>query len=232
LVSGQGTNSITVNTASGFVSGNITVSGVNACGTGTSRSITITGYPAAAGPISGPINICPGATGVGYSVSTVAGASNYTWTLPSGVTLVSGAGTKQITVNYPSVTASGVAISVRTSNACGNSAVRTLGGISINSTFCAPRTAVAGETQNLSGLVVYPNPATDLVNLAFQAMKEGDYNLTMTDLTGRTFISINGYASTGLNMKTLETESLTSGSYIVRLTMNQESHTFKVVIQN
>jgi hypothetical protein len=222
-----------VNTVSGFVSGNITVSGVNACGAGTSRSLTITGYPAAAGPISGPVNICPGATGVAYSVSTVAGATNYTWTLPSGVTLTSGAGTKNITVNYPSVTASNLAISVRTSNACGNSAVRTLGGISINSTFCAPRTAVLpGETQNLSALVVYPNPASELVNLAFESMKEGDYNLILSDLTGRAFIAIDGYASTGVNTRMLETQNLTSGTYIIRLTMNEESHTFKVVIQN
>jgi len=80
--------------------------------------------------------------------------------------------------------------------------------------------------------VVYPNPASELVNLAFEAMKEGDYNLSMSDLTGRTFINIDGYAAAGLNTRTLETESLTSGTYIVRLTMNGENHTFKVVIQN
>ena len=100
ITSGQGTSTITVDVSGSFVSGSVFVSGVNGCGTVASRSVTITGAPGQAGLISGPVGVCPGATGVVYQVATVGGANNYTWTVPPSATITSGQGTKIITVDF------------------------------------------------------------------------------------------------------------------------------------
>ncbi len=99
LVSGQGTRSIQVSFASGFVSGSITVVANSAsCGTSPSRAVAVS---SAIASIGGPTNIC-GLTTATYSVSAGVG-SNYVWTLPEGMSISSGAGTNSITVsiNHP-----------------------------------------------------------------------------------------------------------------------------------
>jgi uncharacterized protein (TIGR02145 family) len=52
-----------------------------------------------AGPIAGPVNVCKPSTGVNYSISSLAHAVNYIWTLPPGITISSGAGTASINVD-------------------------------------------------------------------------------------------------------------------------------------
>ncbi len=54
--------------------------------TDTSQNITMTvnTAPATPGTISGNSSVCASATGLTYSISSVTGATSYTWTLPSG----------------------------------------------------------------------------------------------------------------------------------------------------
>jgi hypothetical protein len=78
IISGQGTNTITFSVANGFTGGIVTVNGINGCGSGSARSISILGAPGQPAPITGPVNVCPGQAGVIYEIPTVAGASLYT----------------------------------------------------------------------------------------------------------------------------------------------------------
>lgn len=65
------------------------------------KTVTAITPPAPAGNISVTGEFFPGATGITYEVSPITGATNgYTWTLPTGGTIVSGANTNKITVNY------------------------------------------------------------------------------------------------------------------------------------
>jgi polygalacturonase len=64
--------------------------------------LDVTCAAAAAGPISGPNWVRPIAGGVVYSISSVSGATTYTWTVPPGATIASGQGTTSIMVNYGS----------------------------------------------------------------------------------------------------------------------------------
>ncbi len=83
--------------------------------------ITITSPPVAPAAISGPINVCPGTNGVVYTISPVAGATSYSWSVPSWVTL-SGGGAS-VSLNFASTIAnSGTFVSVKSSNSCGTSA--------------------------------------------------------------------------------------------------------------
>ena len=87
-------------------------------------SITYTNgtIPSQPGVITGPASVCAGTTQT-YSISTVSGATSYSWTVPGGSTINSGNGTTSISVTFG--TSSGN-ISVTANNACGSSAAQTL----------------------------------------------------------------------------------------------------------
>jgi hypothetical protein len=71
--------------------------------TRTSVTLTINTAPATPGAISGPLDACPLVntnTVVTYSISPVAGATSYTWTVPVGVTIVAGQGTTSLDVTF------------------------------------------------------------------------------------------------------------------------------------
>lgn len=76
------------------------------------------GAPGQPGLISGPVSFCANQTGGVYSISPVPGAVSYTWTVPPGVSILSGQGTASITVDY---TNTGGAVSVTATNSCGTS---------------------------------------------------------------------------------------------------------------
>ncbi len=122
IVSGQGTASIAVDWSAISGSSTVSVTADNVCGSTQANSINVTllsGAPAAPALISGNDNPCPGV--LAYSVATVAGASDYIWTLSGGGTIVSGQGTNQISIDW---TTSGgpYTLSVVAENICGTSA--------------------------------------------------------------------------------------------------------------
>ncbi|WP_396189110.1 T9SS type A sorting domain-containing protein [Flavobacterium sp.] len=119
LVSGQGSNIILVSyDLSSFNSGIISVQGVNSCGTGVARTLSVS---TVSGSISGPATIC-GLTTATYSVPSDLG-NNFVWTLPQGMTITGGSGTSSITVGitHPIDFASGNQVSVSFTTACGGS---------------------------------------------------------------------------------------------------------------
>ncbi len=125
ISSGAGTNSIVVDFNQTAQSGNITVYGNSLCGNGPESPpyfVTVTQLPLAAGAISGVDSVCPGETGVPFSVSPVTNATGYTWNLPSGATIASGNNTNEITVDFDLFAVSGT-ISVNGINQCGTGIV-------------------------------------------------------------------------------------------------------------
>jgi uncharacterized protein (AIM24 family) len=72
--------------------------------------IIVSDAPDAAGSISGPTNVLPGQNGVSYSVPLINGANSYVWTIPSGATIVSGANTNNITVNFGSASSGNITV--------------------------------------------------------------------------------------------------------------------------
>ncbi len=120
------TNSITA-TAGG--AGNISVRANNGCGSGTARTLAVTGgaSPAAPGAITvsgGAATVCTGNTRT-YTTPLVSGLT-YTWTVPTGATIVSGQNSNSIQLSFTSSFVSGSALSVRAANGCGNSAATSI----------------------------------------------------------------------------------------------------------
>ncbi|MFL5753898.1 MAG: PKD domain-containing protein [Bacteroidia bacterium] len=114
LISGQGTNLITVNW--GATGGSISVTETNTCGNGTAVSFTVVvnTLPATT-PINGSPTVCPNSTNVIYSTNNTAG-STYNWTVPAGAAIISGQGNNAVIVNWGTTAGT---VSVTETNACG-----------------------------------------------------------------------------------------------------------------
>jgi len=228
IMSGQGTLSITVDFDGSYAGGNISVTATNTCGTGAARNMNVTGAPGLPGIISGDITICPGQSGVAYGVSTVSGASSYLWTLPGGTTITSGQGTKDILATWGTNPASGLNLSVNASNGCGTSANRVLNGISISISHCGPRFGDQGE---VTGLNVYPNPASDRAVIVFNSVDGADFNLKLVDISGRTIMNERGTAANGLNQREMNVSQMASGIYFVVIETNSVVEQIKMIVE-
>jgi PKD-like domain/SprB repeat/Secretion system C-terminal sorting domain len=144
IISGAGTNCITVQFNTGFTSGNITVKGQNCKGFSGSKSITVRKLPFTTNAIlSGPLNVCKNTYGVQYCISGILGATTYTWTVPTGATITNGQGTSCITVDFGSSYTKGSLVVVA-GNGCGS----TSKSYSIYSTPNQP-SVISGLTTNL-----------------------------------------------------------------------------------
>ncbi len=129
-------------------SGDITVYGNNSCGNGQvspSFAVTVDPLPAPAGNISGPSDVCIGSSGVVYSVATIANATGYSWTVPTGVTITSGNGTKSITVTFTVNAVSGD-FTVMGTNACGDGPVSPSFEVTVNPIPPTPVITNSGDT--------------------------------------------------------------------------------------
>lgn len=105
------------------VSGNVSITAVNACGQGLPATLAVAiNNPPALGAITGADTLCAGA-GAAYTISAAAGADSYLWNLPAGWSVSTAADS-----NYIEITASqaGGTISVAAQNTCGAGAPATL----------------------------------------------------------------------------------------------------------
>ncbi len=164
IVSGQGTNSITVNFLSTFTSGSIKVASVNCKGSSGFRTLTVNGKPSTPGTVTGQlVGVCAGTSNVVYSIAPVNVATSYTWTAPVNATIVGGQGTTSVTVNFSALYTSGT-LKVSANNVCGSSNLRnttirsvpaTPGTISGANSVCANQTGVNYSIAAVSGASTY-----------------------------------------------------------------------------
>ncbi len=104
------------------------VKAVNAIGTSYGADLTFSTacpLPVAAGPISGQTAVCQGSTGIVYTISPLTWATGYTWSLPTGATIISGNNTNAITVSYSANAVSGN-VTVFGVSQCGTGASSTM----------------------------------------------------------------------------------------------------------
>lgn len=125
LLTGQGTNSITVQYNAGFNGGSICVRVGNGCAWSGFRCMTIfAGVPGTPTAISGPTEICTGTATYITSPSNGVPVTSYTWTVAPGVTLV-GQGNDTVQITFP-VNYNYTDIYVKANNGCGSSSNRSV----------------------------------------------------------------------------------------------------------
>lgn len=180
IISGQGTRTITLSISSNFTSGALTVAASNQCGTSAIRSLSLSSTPLTPTAINGSTTPCGTAT---YTCTTVAQAISYTWTVPTGMEIVSGQGTNSITVNVNESSVTG-SITVRASNNCRTGNVRSL---LINSCNSSTRITNTSDNQifNKDVLLVYPNPTNDIVNIELSKDLEENLRIQIINSLGQ-----------------------------------------------
>ncbi len=119
LVSGQSTQSITVEIPAVATSCTLRVKVLNACGLpGTVKSLVVQPYSVLnTGLITGSLAVCNGTPSQTYGVAAVSGASSYNWVVSAGA-IQSGQGSNSILLNLPP-TFTTVDVKVQTLNTCG-----------------------------------------------------------------------------------------------------------------
>jgi autotransporter-associated beta strand protein len=105
-------------------------------------TVQVIATPATPGGISGQSAVCSGSTGITYSISAVSGATNYTWSVPSGASITAGQGTTSISVNWGSTPGN---VTVNAGNSCGTSGNATLGVTIVASVPGAPTAQAATD---------------------------------------------------------------------------------------
>jgi len=123
IVSGGGSDSVTVDFDDSFVGGSIRVYAENGCAQSAISEMLINAslLPDAAGVVTGSANLCQASAGVMYSVSKITNATGYVWTLPTGFNIVAGDGTSSIIVDLdPTIANLSGVITVEGINSCGN----------------------------------------------------------------------------------------------------------------
>lgn len=231
IVDGINTNRILVEVDAAYNGGTISAITNNACGNSTSRSISVSRLnPTRPSVINGPASVCPGQTNLVYSVDSVIGQT-YTWTVPATAILVSGQGTKNITVSFNNVSAFNQRIQVFASNGCGNSTMLSSGNINIDPNFCGRSAKI--ETLNIESeqISIYPNPAKSLSTIVFNSENESNYVLNIMDISGRKVSSITGKTVFGENKVEINLSELASGLYQIEVLNNNKIERGKLIVQ-
>lgn len=225
-------SSITVTYTSAFTAGNICVTANNACGMSVSRCLSVSRLPATPVSISGSASACLGTTQT-YSTAQI-GTLTYSWTVPSGASIVSGQGTNSIVVLWGNTAGN---ISIRANNACGQSGSRNLA-VSLNpcriSQELIPEELQTTATDLLSDdsedifMHIYPVPFEDAFYLTFTGKENEVAGITMYDMTGKAILSRQMNANT---IHMIEPEAA-PGIYLIEITDEMGRRITKRIIKN
>ncbi len=95
---------------------------------------------------------------------------------------------------------------------------------------------LTGVEENVSKPVffsnIYPNPAYSNVSAVFKSEKIQPYSVSVYNVFGQLLLNKTGRAVNGLNKITLPLESLTNGTYMVKITLSNSTKTHKIVKTN
>ncbi len=228
-IASNNSTSISVQVPSNFISGNISVTALNACGNGTASSLALTTLPSKTSAISGPTSVASKQKGLNYSVTNVAGIS-YLWTVPTGATIVSGQGTSSVVVNWKNNSGT---IAVTSNNNCGSAAAVKLN-INVPSSFVNENTRdeknnpVSTDKKQFA-VGVYPNPTTGKITLFYNDKLYGNYSIIITDIAGKIVRYENIIDGKGITSYKVDISDLSNGIYLITFKNDETIETFQIV---
>jgi len=160
------------------------------------EAYTVNPLPGEAGPISGPIQVHQGETGVEYSIPFISQATSYSWSVPTGVTITSTSNNDTIIVDF-GLTAQSGNIIVYGTNDCGDGVADTLAivvGYDISGPFYYNNSG--NTTLDSLRIFLFDNEIKiDSTNTdangeyLFTEISPGTYTITAT--TGKTWAGVN-----------------------------------------
>lgn len=87
------------------------------------------------------------------------------------------------------------------------------------------------EIEGLNDLNVYPNPASEILNVNIDLLQANDVQLELLDLAGRVVSSEQFRANSGSNVKQMDLQVVSAGVYHLRATINGQIATQKVIVR-
>ncbi|MBS1743551.1 MAG: T9SS type A sorting domain-containing protein [Bacteroidetes bacterium] len=234
IASGQGTNAITSNFLSAFVTGKLSVVATNACGSSSARALTVYARPAVPGTITGSTTACANQSGLPYSIAPVPNAATYTWYGPSGSHISDGTTTSassnltttatNVTVNFGTTAGQ---VRVKGNNACASGGVASL----TVAFTCKGNVSTIPSTEYTDVESVFPNPS----NGNFKLNIGGNVTVTTTakveiiNQFGQVVYQGNHQTSNGMIDLKLS-DKLANGIYMVSYVVNAQKVTKKLLI--
>lgn len=92
--------------------------------------------------------------------------------------------------------------------------------------------ASAEEFQTIPAIALFPNPATENLNLVYTATENSNMSVQIIDLAGRAVYAQNFASNAGLNTINLNVSQISNGGmYILRMTDGKTVRTEKIMIQ-
>ena len=85
--------------------------------------------------------------------------------------------------------------------------------------------------ESVSELLLFPNPATDHVNIAFNSISEQVLQLAVYDLNGKQVYAMESQVLQGENLININTDNLTQGQYVVMVSSVNNNYPIKLIIQ-
>ena len=161
--------------------------------------------------ISGPITVTYGQSNITFSVPFHAG-STYYWSFPSGVTVISGQGTNQITVTWGNI--SGFVTVIETeSGSCIVGPVELYIIATVNT----------GIGESATEINVFPNLAENTVSIISSLES---YNVFVYDLTGKLILTANNQTNKAIIHLP---ENMRQGIYMLRIVAGNRSYSRKFI---
>ncbi len=239
IISGQGTNTLTISFDNTFSSGNLYIQNQTGCGLGASRSIKINSSPATAPRyISGPRDLCNMTTAT-FTADVVANATSYSWILPAGLTLGGDPSANSVLINIDNTFVSGN-IGVSALSPCGSSAAVYLNERRVNCTPPVPspeRSFKNGDNLPLNNIEksvnIFPNPTDGKnVQLIFEGF-DGSESIVIQlyDITGKIILNTTSSLEKIKADYLFNIGSLTDGIYLVKISQGDNYWNNKLIIK-
>jgi hypothetical protein len=187
------------------VAGNVSVSLANSCATISGQIAVAISAATTLSSISGSTSICLPQSQLIYSVTNQAGVI-YTWTVPTGVSIVSGQGTNQIVTSW-SAAAVGGNISVVGTGTCNNASSSlpvtissgnlTVGAITGNSSNCKGITGVVYSIPSIVGASYSWTVPTGVTITSGQGTTSITTTWSSTAVSGNVIVNANTTCASG-----------------------------------
>ena len=98
--------------------------------------------------------------------------------------------------------------------------------------FIDPSVLSVKNTEAINhSLAVFPNPATDNINIEVSAQNNGTATVELLNVVGQLVDTQSINLNAGVNRTNIEVSNLVSGVYFVRATVNGVSSTSRVIVE-
>jgi hypothetical protein len=87
------------------------------------------------------------------------------------------------------------------------------------------------QAQKQGFITMFPNPASDAVNITYLVDKPADVKINIADISGRTVYQTDkGFTSHGIKTEFVDTKELSNGIYFVNLKIGNNNYSKKIII--